>query len=75
MYRLTVGQPLIYSLRPETRVFDANGKNMVSEVLHENIWVSQAGLSLGFFVSTPVGNVPLVRDIPLGKSFEQGKQP
>jgi hypothetical protein len=67
MYRFTIGQPLIYSLRPETRVFDASGKNMVTEVLHENMWVSQAGMSLGFFVSMPVDKVPLVRKIPFGK--------
>ena len=67
MYRLTIGQPLIYSLRPETRVFDASGRSMVSEVLHENMWVSQAGMSLGFFVSAPVDKVPLVRKIPFGK--------
>jgi hypothetical protein len=67
MYRFTIGQPLIYSLRPETRVFDASGKNMVAEVLHENMWVSQAGMSLGFFVSAPIDDVPFIRDIPFGK--------
>jgi hypothetical protein len=67
MYKFTVGQPLIYSLRPETRVYDAAGRNMISEVVHENMWVSQAGMSLGFFVSTPIDNVPLVRKIPFGK--------
>jgi hypothetical protein len=67
MYRLTIGQPLIYSLKPETRVFDASGKNMVAEVLHENMWVSQAGMSLGFFITAPIDNVPLIRKIPFGK--------
>jgi hypothetical protein len=67
MYRLTVGQPLIYSLRPETRVYDAKGETLRSEVIHENMWVSQAGMSLGFFVSMPIDNVPLVRNIPFGR--------
>jgi hypothetical protein len=67
MYRFTIGQPLIYSLRPETRVFDASGKTMESEVLHENMWVSQAGMSLGFFMSAPVDKVPFVKKIPFGK--------
>ena len=64
--RLTIGQPLTYSLRPQTRVYDGNGKNLISEVIHENMWVSQAGLSFGFFISAPIGNIPLVRKIPFG---------
>jgi hypothetical protein len=72
MYRITVGQPLIYSLRPESRVYDAGGQILLSEMVHENMWVSQAGMSLGFFISTPIKNVPLLRGT---KSSEQGKQP
>ena len=67
MYRLTVGQPLIYSLRPETRVYDAPGKTLISEVVHENMWVSQSGMSVGFFISSPIDNVPFVRKIPFGR--------
>lgn len=67
MYRFMIGQPLTYSLRPETRVYDAEGKTMLSEVVHENMWVSQAGISLGFFVSSPIDNVPLIRKIPFGR--------
>jgi len=75
MYRLTVGQPLIYSLRPATRVYEADGTTMRSEVVRENMWVSQAGMLLGFFVSTPIDKVPLLRDIRWGTSSEQRKQP
>ena len=70
VYRLTIGQPLTYSLTPETRVYDAQGKNMISEILHENMWVSQAGMSLGFFISAPIEQIPWVRNIPFGKSSE-----
>jgi hypothetical protein len=75
VYRFTFGQPLIYSLRPETRVYDAGGKTMLSEVLHENMWVSQAGMTLGFFITAPIGSVPLLRDIPFVKPSEQRGQP
>jgi hypothetical protein len=70
MYRLTIGQPLIYSLKPETRIYDANDSRMISELLHQNMWVSQAGMSLGFFITTPIDNVPLIRSIPWGKKNE-----
>jgi hypothetical protein len=69
LYRFMIGQPLTYSLRPETRVYDAEGKTMLSEVVHENMWVSQAGMSLGFFVSAPIENVPYIRNIPFGKKY------
>jgi hypothetical protein len=55
--RLMVGQPLTYSLTPSTRVYDASGKNMLSEVQHENMWVSQAGAQVGLFVSTTLANL------------------
>jgi hypothetical protein len=40
---------------------------MIIEKVHENMWVSQSGLSLGFFISSPIDNVPLVRKIPFGR--------
>jgi hypothetical protein len=75
MYKFTVGQPLIYSLRPETRVYDASGKTMVSEMVHENMWVSQAGMSLGFFISTPINNVPYLKRTSLAEPYDTRRQP
>jgi hypothetical protein len=58
------GQPLTYSLTPSTRVYDGTGKSLLSEVKHENMWVSQAGAQIGLFVSTTLTNL-------LGKNMPQ----
>lgn len=71
MYRLTIGQPLIYSLRPATRVYDAEGKNLIREIVHENMWVSQAGMLIGFFITAPISNVPLLGTTSLGKPYQK----
>jgi hypothetical protein len=56
-FRLMFGQPLTYSLTPSTRVYDGAGKTLLSEVKHENMWVSQAGAQIGLFVSTTLTNL------------------
>jgi hypothetical protein len=56
-FRLMFGQPLTYSLTPSTRIFDASGKKLVSEIQHENMWVSQSGAQIGLFVSTTLSNL------------------
>lgn len=57
MFRLMFGQPLTYSLSPRSRVYDASGKNLVTEVTHDNMWVSQSGAQIGLFVSTSLDNL------------------
>jgi hypothetical protein len=57
IYRLDIGQPLIYSLTPRTRVTDASGKKILHEKRLENMWVSQSGVRLGFFVTTSLENL------------------
>jgi hypothetical protein len=57
MWRLDVGEPLIYSLTPRTRVTDANGKTVLYEKKLENMWVSQSGVKIGLFVTTTLDNV------------------
>jgi len=56
-FRLMIGQPLTYSLTPQTRVYDASGKNLITEVKYENMWASQHGVQLGFFISTTLDNL------------------
>lgn len=56
MLRLMFGQPLTYSLSPVTRVYDSNGE-LLSEVEHENMWVSQSGAQVGLFISTTLENL------------------
>ncbi len=67
VFRLTFGQPLTYSLTPVTRVYDNSGRTLLSEVWHENMWVSQAGAQIGFFVSTSLDNL-------FGRSGLDGKK-
>jgi hypothetical protein len=57
IYRLDVGQPLLYSLTPRTRITDANGKDVLYERRNENMWVSQSGVKLGLFVTTGFDNI------------------
>lgn len=57
VYRLDVGEPLIYSLTPRTRVTDAKGKEVLYEKRNENMWVTQSGVKLGFFVTTGFDNI------------------
>jgi hypothetical protein len=61
IYRLDVGQPLIYSLTPRTRVTDAKGKDVLYEKRNENMWVSQSGVKLGFFITTGLDNISKLR--------------
>jgi hypothetical protein len=61
VYRLDIGEPLVYSLTPRTRVTDAGGKNVLYEKRNENMWVSQAGVKLGFFVTTGFDNIRNLR--------------
>jgi hypothetical protein len=57
IFRLDVGQPLIYSLTPRTRVTNAGGDSLLYEMRRENMWVSQSGVKLGFFVTTSLENL------------------
>jgi hypothetical protein len=61
VYRLDIGQPLVYSLTPRTRVTDASGDNVLYEKRNENMWVSQSGVKLGFFVTTGFDNIRNLR--------------
>jgi hypothetical protein len=55
MYRLDIGQPLIYSLTPRTTVYDADG-NVEAGKTMEKMWLSQSGFKIGLFVSTDLTN-------------------
>jgi hypothetical protein len=55
-YRLDIGQPLIYTLTPRTRVVEADGGRVLYEKTRNSMWLSQSGVRLGFFVSTSMGN-------------------
>lgn len=61
VYRLDIGEPMVYSLTPRTRVTDAGGNNVLYEKRNENMWVSQAGVKLGFFVTTGFDNIRNLR--------------
>ncbi len=56
-FRFDISQPLIYNLTPRTRITDKNGKNVISELKKESMWVSQSGLKLGLFVATSLKNI------------------
>jgi hypothetical protein len=60
LFRLDVVQPLIYSLTPRTRVVDKASGDVLYEKRLENMWVSQAGVKLGFFVTTTLDNIPFI---------------
>ena len=51
MYRLDIGQPLIYSLTPRTGKYQADG-TLIEGKSSEKMWLSQSGFKIGFFVST-----------------------
>ena len=56
-FRLMLGQPLIYSLTPVTRIYDGAGTTIQYELKHENMWVSQSGAQIGLFVSTSLDDL------------------
>jgi hypothetical protein len=64
IYRFDIGQPMVYSLTPRTKVIDLKTDEVVFEQAHKNMWVSQAGVKLGFFVTTGFDNL---KDIVHGK--------
>ena len=51
MYRLEIGQPLIYSLTPRTGKYDGNDE-LYAGKSSEKMWLSQEGFKIGFFIST-----------------------
>ncbi len=51
-FRLDIGQPLIYSLTPRTRLTDGTGDKILYEKTRYNMWLSQSGMKVGLFVST-----------------------
>ena len=55
MYRLDIGQPLIYSLTPRTGRYNGDG-TLRDGRSSEKMWLSQSGFKLGFFVSTDLTN-------------------
>ncbi len=67
MYRLDIGQPLIYSLTPRTGRYKADG-SLVDGKSSEKMWLSQSGFKIGFFISTDLTNLiryrPFVPDQP-----------
>lgn len=56
VYRLDISQPMVYSLTPRTKIIDLNTDAVVFEQAHENMWVSQSGVKVGFFVTTGLNN-------------------
>ncbi|MBN1757102.1 MAG: hypothetical protein JW863_02225 [Chitinispirillaceae bacterium] len=56
MYRLDIGQPLIYSLTPRTGKYNGNG-DLIEGKYSEKMWLSQSGFKIGFFVSTDLTNL------------------
>jgi hypothetical protein len=56
LFRLDIGQPLIYSITPKTTITDASGKNVLYQKSKESMWVSQSDMKIGIFVSTSLEN-------------------
>ncbi len=54
-FRLDIGQPLIYSLTPRTRLTGTGGAGPY-EKTRDNMWLSQSGMKIGLFVSTSLEN-------------------
>lgn len=52
VYRFDISQPLVYSLAPRTRIIDFKADTVCYTKRNENMWVSQSGVKLGFFVTT-----------------------
>ena len=55
MFRLDIGQPLIYSLTPRTTIYDGDG-NVEAGLATEKMWLSQEGFKIGVFFSTDLTN-------------------
>lgn len=64
VYRFDISQPMVYSLTPRTKIIDLNTDAVAFKQAHKNMWVSQAGVRLGFFVTTGFDNL---KDIIHGK--------
>lgn len=74
MYRLDVGQPLIYSLTPRTRLYDnsRDDPDRRDRVLsHEKMWLAQSGFRIGFYISTALEN--LIRYKPIATPYETSR--
>jgi hypothetical protein len=56
IWRLDVGQPLIYNLTPKTRITDKTGKTTLFVKASEGMWIAQSGVKIGFFVTTDINN-------------------
>lgn len=56
MYRIDIGQPLIYSLTPQTKIYDTENGTMRG-LSHEKMWLAQSGFKVGFFISTDLDNI------------------
>jgi hypothetical protein len=70
LFRLDVGQPLIYSLTPRTRITDGTGKNVIFEQTKYKMWLSQSGVKVGLFVST---DLQTFRNYRLWNSLDKKK--
>jgi hypothetical protein len=70
LFRLDIGQPLIYSQLPRTRITDGTGDHIIYEKTRENMWLSQSGMKVGFFVSTSLENF---RSYRLWRTFDKEK--
>ncbi|HEX3019925.1 MAG TPA: hypothetical protein VHP36_06470 [Chitinispirillaceae bacterium] len=57
VYRFDISQPLVYSLTPKTRIIDLKKDEVIYEKANKNMWVSQAGVKLGFFITTDIDNL------------------
>jgi hypothetical protein len=55
LFRLDIGQPLIYSLTPRTTIYDEEGSVEGGKSM-DKMWLSQAGFKIGFFYSTDLTN-------------------
>ena len=69
-FRLDIGQPLIYSQTPRTRITDGVGDNVIYEKTRYNMWLSQSGMKVGLFVSTSLENF---RSFRIWRTFDKQK--
>jgi hypothetical protein len=69
MFRLDIGQPIIYSQTPRTRITDGAG-NIIYEMTRDKMWLSQSGIKVGLFVSTSLENF---RSYRLWRTFDKQK--
>jgi hypothetical protein len=70
LFRLDIGQPLIYSLTPRTRLTDGTGDNILYEKTRYNMWLSQSGMKIGFFMST---DLETFRNFKIWHTFDKEK--